>query len=239
MYRRTYVTIPVLVACLVLPVIIGASCPPPNNPPFLAITAPATGGVGLAACEEGRVCVSIVNEACADAEVMLYVHDGYDLAGNFITRVALECCEDENATAPCPCFRDGFDIGELQLRRPELFIVANRFRIAGDVVYDLPGRASILASRGGSVQVNLDCEEVKSIGLEVGPNGSLPVGPPEDRQGPDYRCTQQEFQQTQPRALEHVACGETIQFTIEDRNNCVDPTLTVFRIARAVSGGCQ
>ena len=236
MHRRKYIVCGILAAGIALPIIIGASCPPPNDPAFVSIiTGPGTVTQDLPPCEAGRVCISILNQTCVDADIILYIHNGYDLEGDFVTRTAIECCENQNATAPCPCFRPGSDTGELQLTPPELFQPVNRYEIAnGNAVYELPGRADQLSSLGGRVTVSLRCEEVKSIGLQVGLAGELP-GTVEEQAGADYRCTMVATPQTYP---EDVACGATLQYTIVDRNNCANVDLTVFRIETNVSADC-
>ncbi|NLE60300.1 MAG: hypothetical protein GX616_18270, partial [Planctomycetes bacterium] len=236
MRRRKYVLYGILTALVGLPIIIGASCPPPDDPAFVSIiTGPgSTVGQDLPNCEQGRVCISILNQTCTDTDIILYVHDGYDLAGSYVTRTAIECCESDNATTPCPCYRCGSDTGELQLTPPELFQPQNRYEIAdGDVIRTLQGREDRLSALGGRITISIRCEEVKSIGLEVGVVGELP-GVVRERAGADYRCTMVNLDCAQAHT-EDVACGATIQYTIVDRNNCANENLTVYRIETNVS----
>jgi len=239
MRRRKYVLYGILTALVGLPIIIGASCPPPDDPAFVSIiTGPgSTVGQDLPNCEQGRVCISILNQTCTDTDIILYVHDGYDLAGSYVTRTAIECCESDNATTPCPCYRCGSDTGELQLTPPELFQPQNRYEIAdGDVIRTLQGREDRLSALGGRITISIRCEEVKSIGLEVGVVGELP-GVVRERAGADYRCTMVNLDCAQAHT-EDVACGATIQYTIVDRNNCANENLTVYRIETNVSADC-
>ncbi len=239
MRRRKYVLCGILTALVGLPIIIGASCPPPDDPAFVSIiTGPgSTVGQDLPNCEQGRVCISILNQTCTDTDVILYIHDGYDLAGDYVTRTAIECCENENATEPCPCYRCGSDTGELQLTPPELFQPQNRYEIAdGEVIRTLQGRVDRLSALGGRITVSIRCEEVKSIGLEVGLVDELP-GLVRERAGADYRCTMVDLDCDQAHT-EDVACGATIQYTIVDRNNCANEDLTVYRIETNVSADC-
>jgi hypothetical protein len=241
MHRSKYIVCGVLAAGIAVPIIIGASCPPPNDPAFVSIiTGPgSTISQELPNCEPGRVCISILNQTCTDTDIILYIHDGYDLDGEFVTRTAIECCENDNATAPCPCFRPGSTTGEMQLTPPELFQPQNRFPIAnGDVVFELQGRESQLSALGGRVTVSIRCEEVKNIGLEVGLAGALP-GTVEERAGADYRCTMVNTDRGNENRVEDVACGATLQYTIVDRNNCANEDLTVFRIQTNVSADCS
>lgn len=239
MRRGKYVVYGLVAALVALPIIIGASCPPPDDPAFVSIiTGPgSTTGQDLPNCEQGRVCISILNQTCTDTDVILYIHDGYDLAGTYVTRWAIECCENENATEPCPCYRCGSDTGELQLTPPELFQPQNRYEIAdGEVIRVLQGREDQLSALGGRLTISIRCEEVKTIGLEVGLEGQLP-GLVQERAGADYRCTGVELECAQAYT-EDVACGATIQYTIVDRNNCANEDLTVFRIETNVSADC-
>ncbi|HPD32408.1 MAG TPA: hypothetical protein PLL20_20640 [Phycisphaerae bacterium] len=239
MRRRKFLLFGLLTALVGLPIIIGASCPPPDDPAFVSIiTGPgSTIGQQLPNCERGRVCISILNQTCTDTDVMLYVHDGYDLTGTYVTRRAVECCENQNATEPCPCYRCGSNSGEMQLTPPELFQPQNRYEIStGQVIRTIPGRQDRLSALGGRITISIRCEEVKTIGLEVGLEGELP-GLIQERAGPDYRCTRVDLDCAQAYT-EDVACGATIQYTIVDRNNCANQNLTVFRIETNVSADC-
>jgi hypothetical protein len=184
-------------------------------------------------CEPGRVCVDIINQACVPADVTLYVHDGYDLDGEYVTRTALECCENQNSTAPCPCDRPGFDVGEVQLRAPELFQAVNRVPIVA-------GGAELITTldaQVGRVRRTFLCDELKSVGIEMGDEGDLPAAP-EERSSVYYRCTIIEVDREDQDAEEHVACGGTIQFRIYDRNDCAHPDLTQYRVDVDVSQDC-
>lgn len=234
MRRRRYLVGLLLAACAVIPVLFGVSCPPPSNPAFISLqTSPANVNLSLPPCEPERVCVSVVNLACVDAEAALYIHDGFDLDREFATEIAFECCDNPNSTVACPCLRTGALNGELQLQRPELFIDDNLFEISGEDVIALPPNGRILQS--------FRCEEIKSIGLEAGGVGSL-TDDPGDRTGPDYRCQLTEpsagQRDTEFQAEEDVPCGATIQYTVFDRNDCADPSLTVFRITTDTSQTC-
>ncbi len=239
MHRRRIVICSILAAAFALPIIFGASCPPPDHPPFVSIIQPGSSVSGdVPNCETDRVCITVMNQTCVDTDIILYIQDGYDLTGQFATRTALECCESENATNPCPCFVPGSDTGELQLVPPQLFTPENRYPLAnGEVIYELRGRADQLSALGGRVTVSLRCEEVKNIGLEIGLVGQMP-GTVQERAGVDYRCTMVSTDRGEADRLEDVACGGTIQYTIVDRNDCANENLTVFRIETAVSADC-
>jgi hypothetical protein len=240
MSRRGYLVMAILAACLAVPVIIGASCPPPTDPPFYSIiTSPTTTTQKLPACETGRVCISIINQTCADTDVILYIQNGYDLTGQYVTQNAIECCQASNATNPCPCFRPGSDTGELQLTRPELFQPQNEhvFSATGELVLTLPGRPDRLSAIGGRVTESLDCQDVKSIGIDVGTVGDLP-GTVLERSGPQYRCTMNTVDRGASEMPEQVPCGQTIQYAIVDRNECASENLTVYRVDVTTSADC-
>ena len=234
MSRRGYLALALLTTLLTLPVFFGASCPPPDGPPFIGANpggTTGTSGRGLPPCEPNRVCVSIINRTCVEAEVVLYVHDGFDLENKYVTRTAIECCENPNATNPCPCIRAGSDVGELQLTSPELFDPDNRVLINGEIV-------ATLAANGGRVLISFPCDSLKTVGVEVGAVGDLPSSW-RDRGGPDYRCTIVPVDRGDQEFPEDVACGATIQYSIIDRNDCANSDLTVYRVNTDVSADCD
>lgn len=235
MSGRGYVVLSLLGCCLILPVIIiGASCPPPSNPAFISLqTSPSALTLNLPPCDPGFVCISIVNQSCVDVDTILYVHDGFDLEGEYVTRTAFECCEDANSDTPCRCYRPGFDTGEMQLVRPELFQADLRREIEGEMTFTLEPDQGVLEP--------IQCGDIKTIGLEVAQAGNLP-GSPEFIQGPDYRCAEAPATATGvtwEMLEEDVACGATIQYTIYDRNDCVAVELTVLRVDMDVSRDCS
>jgi hypothetical protein len=190
-------------------------------------------------CQDGQVCINIVNRTCVDVDIILYVHNGYDLEGSYAIRAAVECCQEEQATQPCLCLRPGADTGEMQLYRPELFgRPENRYDISnGSVVYTIKGRPDELSPSGDSATVSLPCGDVKSMGLDVGRAGELPALV-QERSGPQYRCTMIATDRGGEVRPEDVPCGGTIRYTLFDRNDCAGPNLTVFRVMVDVSADC-
>jgi len=231
MSPRGYLVLTVLACAVAVPVIIGASCPPPEQPAFFSPNAGLSNiGLGLPLCEADRVCISIINRTCINTDITLYIHDGYDLNDEYVIRNAWECCESWTSNQPCPCPRAGSGIGELQLQPPELYTASNRTLIATETVVTLE-------PEGGRVLVSLPCNQVKSIGLEMGFEGDLPISP-QEQTDVNYRCSQIPVVR-ENNLPEDVACGATIQFTISDRNTCSDPDLTLFRVATDVSADCS
>lgn len=239
MFGRRRLIVGVLAACLALPIMIGSSCPPPSNPFYLSLTtATVEATTQVPDCVAGFVCVSIVNTACIDVDVALYVHDGYDPTLQYNSGVALACCPNpDTATAACPCPRSGYQVGEAQLTRPELFAAANLSPIQGQTVRTLRARESVL--------LQVQEGDIKSFGIALGRVGTVPASA-EIRDGPRYRCTYAAISETTSpvggsmRASEDVPIGETFQFRIYDQSNCAAPGLAQLATSTASSspGGC-
>ena len=220
MSRRRLVILTVLGAAVALPILIGASCPPPSNPFFLSLTTNRLNvGTDIPDCVQGFVCISIVNTACVDAEISLYVHDGYDLDYQYCTYVqwVLGSCL-------------GADVGEFQLAPAQLFTTSNSYSIQGQGIRLLKQRESVL--------VRIQDSMVKSFGIKMARVGGLPDNA-EIIGGPKYRCTMVDPGGDQPRQ-EDVPTGETFQFVIRDQNECALPGLTQFATTTGTSapGGC-
>lgn len=245
MSRRGVLILALLGCGLVVPVIVGTSCPPPSNPPFISLnTGTSTTNLRILPCEPNRVCVDVINQACVDTEVVLYTHNGFDVADppEYPIRYSYLCCENPNSPAPCPCSRPGALNGEMQLSSPELYRAVNRtpFIQDGDIVTTLPAKL-------GRIRRSFPCDQIKSIGIDVGGVGDLPANP-QERSSVHYRCTMLEVEYpnwwyamtNMPiRAEEHVACGATLQFRVYDRNDCASPALTVYRIDPQASKDCK
>jgi hypothetical protein len=224
---------------MIAPIMIGASCPPPSNPFFLSLTTTTLDvTTQVPNCVAGFVCVSIVNTACVDVDVALYVHDGFDPDLDYTSGAALACCPNpDTAVAACPCPRPGYQVGEAQLTRPELFTDVNQTPIQGEDVRMLQPRESVL--------LQIQEGDIKSFGIALGRVGTVPAAP-EIRDGPRYRCTLVAIPETisapggSARAEEDVPSGETFQFKIYDQSNCAAPGLAQLATSAATSssGGC-
>lgn len=218
----------VLFAAAALPVIIGASCPPPSNPFYLAITPDRLSTTTqIPACSPGFVCISVVNTACVDVDVSLYVHDGYDLNLTYCnwTPPTTQWIP-QTAQQYCP----GYNVGEFQLSRPYLFQAGFLYPIQGDNIRTLRARESL--------QVRIQDSSVKSFGIQLARPGSLPANP-EITDGPKYRCTMVDLGSDLrvTRLPEDVPSGETFQFVIYDLNNCALPGLAQFGTQTGTSSG--
>jgi hypothetical protein len=127
----------------------------------------------------------------------------------------------------CP----GYNVGEYQLSRPQIFTAPLLFPIQGQNIRTLKTRESM--------QVRIQDASVKTFGITLGAPGSLAAGTPEIMDGPKYRCTMVDLGPNVrvQRAPEHVPSGETFQFTIYDLNNCALPGLAQFATRTGTSSG--
>jgi len=239
---RRYLTISVILSAAVLPVIIGASCPPPSTPYFATIGSNTIGvATDVPECSPGFVCISVVNTTFIDIDVSLYVHDGFDLELDY-------CMEDrqtnedggtiiidtyENLSEECP----GYNLGEFQLARTQLFdppegLDSNLYLVQGRNIRTLEHRETLL--------VRIQEGDIKTFGIEVAQSGLLPDNP-EIQDGPYYRCTLLNLGWYYvPRAAEHIPTGETFQFVVFDESGGVVPGLAQLATTSATSsvGGC-
>jgi len=230
MIGRRWLVVAALCAAVALPVIIGASCPSPSDPVYLAVTtSELTVTTQIPQCNPGFVCISVVNTACVDVEVSLYIHNGYDL-----TNPPTYCSwtppnnvwYPEDRSQYCP----GYNVGEYQLAQPQLFTDVNLYPISGQDIRVLNPRESL--------QVRIQDTSIKSFGIEVAGSGGLPNSP-EIVDGPKYRCTMVDLGSDirVPRSSEHIPSGETFQFVIYDLNNCALPGLAQFATRTGTSSG--
>lgn len=230
MIGRRGLVIAILCGAAALPVIIGASCPPPTNPFYLAVTPDRLNtNTQIPECSPGFVCISVVNTACVDCEVSLFRHDGYDLTTppTYCTWVPPNnVWFPEDRSQYCP----GYNVGEYQLSRPQLF--------AANLLYPIQGQNVRVLKPRESLQVRIQDTSVKSFGIQLGRVGTLPNNP-EITDGPKYRCTMVDlgpYVRVQ-RSPEHVPSGETFQFVIYDLNNCALPGLAQFATRTGTSSG--
>ncbi|HSW44952.1 MAG TPA: hypothetical protein VLM89_05230 [Phycisphaerae bacterium] len=217
-----------LCAVAAVPIIIGSSCPPPADPFYIAVTPNRLNiSTQIPQCNPGFVCISVVNTACVDAEVSLFIHDGYDLNLTYCNWTPpTQVWFPEDASQYCP----GYNVGEFQLARPDLFTAAFNYPIQGQGIRLLKPRESL--------QVRIQDASIKSFGIEVARPGELPATP-EIIDGPKYRCTMVNLGGNirVTRSPEHVPTGETFQFVIYDLNNCALPGLAQFATRTGTSSG--
>jgi hypothetical protein len=245
MSRRRLVILTVLGAAVALPILIGASCPPPSNPFFLSLTTNRLNvGTDIPSCVQGFVCISIVNAAYVDVETALYIHDGFDPTApyKYPSGSSIACCPNpSSATIGCTCPRPGYLVGEIQLARPELFAAGtpappNLYPIQGSNVRVLKARESVF--------IQIQDGDIKTFGIAIGRTGTL-LANPEITDGPRFRCSMVAVQAIpgQPgveRLPEDVPSGETFQFVIYDQNEGASPGLArlATRTGKSGTGSC-
>lgn len=245
MSARRRVMLAVMVAGVSLPILIGASCPPPSQPFYLAISTNRLNvGAQIPDCTQGFVCVSVVNTACIDVEVSLYVHDGYDPLIEYPAGFDSACCSANVVNQQCACPRPGYQVGEVQLTRPELFEAAPTATTLPPNLRQIDGRnVRVLGPRESSL-VQIQEGDIKSFGIAIGREGTL-LANPELLGGPYFRCLLVAVPDTATgvtveRITEHVPSGETFQFVVYDQSECAAPGLARLGIRTGTSsgGGC-
>ncbi|HOW73565.1 MAG TPA: hypothetical protein PKY77_23435 [Phycisphaerae bacterium] len=231
MRRRCLIACGLAVA-LVVPVLIGTSCPAPSDPFYLSVTSSRLNvGTQVPDCVDGFVCLSVVNSACIIVEFSLYVHNGYDLQLDYCTwnPSIVVGGTPQRASEECP----GYNLGEFQISRVDLFtppagLPTNLYPIQGSDIRTLAPRESVL--------VQIQDGDIKTFGIALGRVGTLPAAP-EIRDAPRYRCTMVDLGTINvPRSPEDVPSGETFQYTIYDQSDCAVPGLARLAVRTGTSG---
>jgi hypothetical protein len=221
---RRYAILSLVGAAVVIPVLIGASCPPPSTPGVYGLVTTNIGtDITVPACNPGFVCVNFTNSTVVDVKVALYRHNGYDPSNKCGTVSLFSCCTNPNSTVACPCPCQGAQTGECKLGRDDLFTgcsldpaTANLDPINGAQTVDL--------APAQSIQKRVRCGDVKTLGAAVSLAANSPITAPADQNGPVYRG--------EPGG---VACGGTVLFHVLDLNNTdtgntTDPGLVTLAI---------
>lgn len=206
MSARRYILGCLIAATVVVPILIGASCPPPSTPFYYSMVIDNTNTTVLPPCNPGFVCVTFTNSTTIPVEVALYTHNGYDTANKCSSTSSFQCCTNPNSTTACPCPCTGAQTGECKLTRDDLFTgcgtdppTANLDTINGQQVAQL--------AVNQSVQERIRCGDVKTLGAAVSRTDADPITAPADQNGPVYR--------DEPGG---VRCGGTVQFLVVDLN---------------------
>ncbi len=237
MSRRRCLVLSLLLSGSLIPILVGASCPPPAPPLVLSDsggcgTEDAVSNAVLPVCDLGFVCITMVNTTSIPVEVALYVHDGYDPNYFFDCGFAPECCPEVNAQRFCRCPCQYAEIGEMYLTPPQLF--------QSLFIWPINGASTTTLKPGLSQVVSIQCQKIKSFGIQVGTPGTA-LTSPQLQAGVHYRCPLVPLPNMPPGLMNllHVPCGGTIQYVISDRNNCVSPQATHLTIQPArVSAPC-
>jgi hypothetical protein len=198
--RRGLVTW-ILSACIVFPVVIGASCPPPTNPIVISIVPDNTGNTlqTVPACIEGFVCVNLANGAAISVNMALYTDDGFDPNNIYQDPQSFSCWTNPNSQTACPCDCPGRATGNCRLTRPQIFQAIN--------LTPVNGLQTVTLAPNQSVLTRIRCGDVKTLGASVAQTPNDPVTAPVDQNGPVYR--------DDPGG---VPCGQTVQFLTTDLN---------------------
>jgi hypothetical protein len=190
-----------LLSCGAVPILIGASCPPPTNPPLFNVIPDNDGltDIQIPACVQGFVCVNLANGATIPVVMSLYTHNGFDPNDQFADPPQFSCCTNPNSQVACPCPCPGRDTGNCRLDRIEIFQLNNLRPVSNLQQVPLAPNQSILQ--------RVRCEDVKTLGAAVAKVDGNSVVAPEDAAGPIYR--------DEPGG---VLCGQTVQFLATDLN---------------------
>jgi hypothetical protein len=195
-------------ASVVVPILIGASCPPPQGTGIFGLVTTNTNvDFTVPTCNSGFVCIVFTNSTIVPVKVALYVNNGYDPANQCGSLSSFTCCTNPNSTVACPCPCPGAPTGNCKLNRQQLFAgctgqaaTANLSSINGSQTPDL--------APAQSMEARLRCVDVKTLGAAVSRDTDNPVTNPADQNGPIYR--------DEPGG---VACGQTVLFQVIDLNN--------------------
>ncbi len=232
MSARRYLIVLLIAGAGLVPVLTGASCPPPSNVLFFPTQTNTQGTRTLTDCNPGFVCVSIVNQACVPCEVALYTQNGYDFCV-VVNGVCTYQYPDPPQPSCCPvglsnpngcvCQRAGANIGEMLLTRPEIFRAQN--------IHPIQGLQTQVLQPGAAVLERIQCGDVKTLGVAVGTVGNA-LTTPQFQEGPRYR---ERLAAPAVRLPGEVRCGGTIEFLVYDISRCADPVLSQFAISTSVS----
>jgi hypothetical protein len=204
MNRRRLLIATLLLGCGSIPILIGASCPPPVTPLYFTMISDATTLTVLPACQPGFVCVNFTNSTIIPVEVSLYSHSGFDPQNRCGDVARFECCVNPNSPVACPCPCAGALTGNCRLNRQQLF---NGCLLDPATAHldDINGELSVTLAPTQAVLKRIRCGDVKTLGAAVARAGVDPITAPDDRNGPIYR--------DEPGG---VTCGGTVQFLVID-----------------------
>ncbi|UCD27414.1 MAG: hypothetical protein JSV03_09815 [Planctomycetota bacterium] len=199
MLMRSRAVVILVSCCIIVPIFIGASCPPPSTPSSYSVITDDDSLISqaLASCESGFVCIVLSNQTSVPVQMALYTHDGYDPADQYPDTPSFACCTNPNSTVACPCPCPGKDDGECMLNFVEIFQNVNlNDNLAPNPINLLPSQ--------DTRWIRIRCQALKTIAAAVADATGNVLTNPTDQDGPVYRDVD-------------VPCGETIMFFVEDQ----------------------
>ncbi|GMU20493.1 MAG: hypothetical protein AMXMBFR13_05900 [Phycisphaerae bacterium] len=206
MSGRQYIIGLLVTACVIVPILIGASCPPPQAPGFFSLITDNTNLTVLPSCTPGFVCISFANTATVPASVVLYQDAGFDPRNNCSGVFSVACCANTTSRTPCVCPCPGADQGDCQLNRDNLFTGCGN-EPTNQYVSDINGQQILTLAPTQTALKRVRCGDIKTTGAAVARTDGDPIAEPLDQAGPIYR--------DEPGG---VACGGTLQYLVYDLN---------------------
>lgn len=206
MTLRRYLIASLVGAGVIIPILIGASCPPPAAPGFFGLVTDTTNITVLPSCNPGFVCVNFTNSTTIPVSVALYRHNGFDPNDRCSTTSSFSCCTNPNSTVACPCPCEGAQTGECQITRDDLFTGCSIDPPTANLA-PINGAQTAELAPAQSLEQRIRCGDVKTVGASVARADGDPINEPADQNGPIYRDESG-----------GVSCGGTVQFLVFDLN---------------------
>lgn len=203
---RRYALGAAVCASVLIPILVGVSCPPPTGTGIFGLVTDTTNVTVLPPCNPGFVCISFTNSTTIPVNVALYRHNGFDAQNKCGSTSSFQCCTNPNSPVACPCPCEGATTGECQLSREDLFTGCSLDPPTANIS-PINGAQTANLAVAQSLQERIRCGDVKTLGAAVSRATESPITDPEDQNGPVYR--------DEPGG---VACGGTIQFLVIDLN---------------------
>lgn len=184
---------------LVIPILIGASCPPPSAPGIYSLVTDNRNLTVLPPCNTGFVCIIFTNSTTISVTGSLYRHNGFDPTNKCPSSFENRCCGPlQTGNCPCPCA--GATTGDCRLSRDDLFTGCSL-----DPPYLDANFSDVVLAPTQSAQRQVRCGDAKTLGATVARATTPAVIA--DAVGPIYRDE-----------AGGVRCGGTVQFLIVDLN---------------------
>lgn len=203
---RRYAVAGLIGAAVVIPILVGVSCPPPRGTGIYGLVTDTTNITVLPPCTSGFVCVSFTNSTTIPVNVALYRHNGFDTNNQCGTTSSFQCCTNPNSQVACLCPCEGGTTGECEINREDLFTGCS-LQPPTQNLDTINGAQTTALAPAQSVEKRVRCGDVKTLGAAVSKADESPITNPADQNGPVYR--------DEPGG---VTCGGTVQFLVIDLN---------------------